>query len=154
MSRKLDEYPPDTLNPRFPLTSLEKYLLDIGAVDRALIRRIQSQAVERSVFVEEELLESGLVDEEAILKFLSAKQNIPYILLDELEPNPEVVTLLEQDFCEKNDVFPLKLDGSYLHLAMADPKDIGLRDQVRNLTGLSVKAYLTTKGAIKKKIFE
>ena len=154
MSRKLDEYPPDTFNPRFPLTSLEKYLLDIGAVDRALIRRIQSQAVERGVFVEEELLESGLVEEEAILKFLSAKQNIPYVILEELEPNPEVVTLLEQDFCEKHDIFPLKLDGNYLHLAMADPKDIGLRDQVRNLTGLSVKAYLTSRGAIRKKIFE
>jgi len=154
MSRKLDEYPLDTIDSRFPLTSLERHLLDTGAIDRTTLRRIQSQALERGVFVGEELLESGLVNEEAVLKFLSAKQNIPYIVLDEVEPNPDVVTMLEQDFCEKNDVFPIKIDGSYMHLAMADPKNIGLRDHVRNMTGLSVKAYLSSKGGIKKKIFQ
>ncbi len=154
MSRKLDEYPLDTLDSRFPLTSLERHLLDTGAIDRPTLRRIQIQALERGVFVGEELLESGLVNEEAVLKFLAAKQDIPYVLLDQIEPNPEVVTRLEQDFCEKNSVFPIRVDGSYIHLAMADPKNIQLRDEVRSLTGLSVKAYLASKGGIKKKIFE
>jgi type IV pilus assembly protein PilB len=153
-SRKLDEFPQDTLDPRFPLTSLERHLLDNGAMDRPTLRRIQAQAAKRGVFVEEELLDSGLVDEEAVLKFLAAKQDIPFIVLEKIEPNPDVVTLLEQDFCEQHHVFPIKLDGSYVHMAMADPKDIGLRDQVRNLTGYSVKAYLSSRGAIKKKIFE
>ncbi len=154
MSRKLDEYPMDTLDQRFPLTSLERHLLDIGALDRVTLRKIQSQALERGVFIVEELLESGLVQEGDILKFLSLKQDVPFVLLEQLEPNSEVVTLLEQDFCEHHSVFPIKVDGSYIHLAMADPKDIALRDSVRGITGLSVRAYLSSKGAIKKKIFE
>jgi len=154
MSRKLDEFPVDRIDTRFPLTSLERHLLDTGALDRPTLRRIQSQALERGVFVEEELLESGLVDEEVVLRFLSAKQDIPYVILDKIDPNPDVVTMIEQDFCEKNNVFPIRIDGSYMHLAMADPKDIGLRDHVRSLTGYSVKAYLTSKGGIKKKIFQ
>jgi len=91
MSRKLDEYQLDELDSRFPLTSLERHLLDTGALDRATLRRIQIQALERGVFVGEELLESGLVDEEAVLKFLSVKQNIPLVLLDQIEPNPEAL---------------------------------------------------------------
>ncbi len=154
MSRKLDEYPADALDPRFPLTSLERYLLETGVLDRHVLRRIHAQAMERGVFVEEELLDSGLVEEEPVLKFLSGKQGIQYVLLDDVDPNPDVVTMLEQEFCEKRDVFPLKTDGAYLHLAMAKPKDIGLRDQVRNLTGLTVKAYLASRGSIKKKIFQ
>jgi len=154
MSRKLDEYPVDALDSRFPLTSLERHLLDTGAIDRATLRRIQTQAVERGVFAEEELLESGLVEEEAVLKFLAAKQNLQYVMLDDIEPNPEIVTMLEQDFCETHNVFPIKIDGSYIHAAMAEPKNIALRDQIRNITGLSVKAYLASKGSIKKKIFQ
>lgn len=154
MSRKLDEYSSDGLDSRFPLTSLEQHLLDTGALDRATLRRIQSHAMERNVFVEEELLESGLVDEEAVLDFLAKKQGVSYVVLDSMEPNPEVVTLLEQDFCERHRIFPIRLEGSYIHLAMAEPKDIGLRDRVRSLTGYSVKAHLASKGAIKKKIFE
>jgi len=71
MSKKLDEYPDGLHDDRFPLTSLEKHLLDIGAVDQSTLRKIQIQSLERGVFIEEELLESGLVDEEAILKYLS-----------------------------------------------------------------------------------
>ncbi len=154
MSRKLDDFPTDALDPRFPLTSLEKFLLDTGALDRQTLRKIQAQAQQRGVFVEEELLESGMVEEEPVLRFLSEKAGIPFILLDTVEPNSEIVILLEQDFCEKNDVFPLKVDGNYLHLAMANAKDIGLRDQVRTLTGYTPRPYLTSKGSIKKKIFE
>ncbi len=154
MSRELDEYPIDQLDERFPLTSLERHLLDTGAIDLDTLRRIHAQALERGVFIEEEILESGLVDEEAVLKFISVKQNVPYILLDTIEPNHEVVTMLEQDFCEQHNVFPIKIDGSYIHLAMVDPKNIGLRDQVRNITTRTVKPYLTSKGSIKKKIFQ
>jgi len=154
MSKKLDDFPAGALDERFPLTSLEQHLIDSGAIERNALRKLQSQALERGVFIEEELFESGLVPEEAILKFLSAKQNIQYVLLDTIEPNHEVVTLLEQDFSEKNSVFPIKIDGSYIFLAMADPKNIPLRDEVRNLTGLSVKAYLSSKGSIKAKIFQ
>jgi type II secretory ATPase GspE/PulE/Tfp pilus assembly ATPase PilB-like protein len=153
-SRKLDEFESETLDPRFPLTSLERHLLNSGAIDRATLRKIQAQAAKRGVFTEEELLESGLVNEEAVLRYVALKQDLPYVLLDTLEPNPDVVTVLEQDFCEEQFVFPLKIEGLYLHVAMADPRDIALRDQIRNLTGYTVKAFLTSKGAIKKKIFE
>jgi len=153
MSKKLDEYPDGLHDDRFPLTSLEKHLLDIGAVDQSTLRKIQIQSLERGVFIEEELLESGLVDEEAILKYLSVKQAIGYVILDKFEPSPEIVTLLDQDFCEKKSVFPIKIEGSYIHIAMADPKNIPLRDEIRNLTNYSVKAHLSSKGAIKAKIF-
>jgi len=154
MSKKLDEYHSGPIDDRFPLTSLEQHLLDVGAIDKATLRKIQLQALERGVFSEEELLDSGLVNEEAILKFLSEKQNIPYIILEEVEPNPDIVTKLDQDYCEKNAVFPIKIDGAYIHVAMAEPKNIALRDQIRNLTGLTVKAYLSSKGSIKAKIFQ
>jgi len=154
MSRKLDEYPSDTLDGRYPLTSLEKHLLDSGALDLPTLRRIQSQAVERGVFVDEELLDCGLVDEGEILKYMSAKQDIQFVLLEQIEPNSEVVTMLDQDFCEHNNVFPIKVDGSYIHMAMADPKDLMVKERVRALTGLTVRGYLSSKGSIKKKIFE
>ncbi len=154
MSQKLDEYPPDLLDSRFPLTSLEKKLLESGALDRSTLRKIQVQAMERGVFVEEEILDSGFVEEEPVLKIIAKRQNVPYLILDTIEPNPDVVTLLEQDFCEEHNVFPIRTEGSYMHLAMADPKNIRLRDEIREITGFSAKGYLSSKGSIKKKIFE
>jgi len=154
MTNKLDEYAEDLLDPRLPLTSLEKYLLDTNAIDHRTLRKIQAQALERSVFMEEELLESGLVDEESVLKFLAKKQEIEYVVLENIEPNADVVTMLEQEFCERNNVFPIRVDGSYIHIAMADPKNIALKDQIRTITGLTVRGYLSSRGGIKKKIFE
>ncbi|MCK4721294.1 Flp pilus assembly complex ATPase component TadA, partial [bacterium] len=154
MSQKLDEYPPDLLDSRFPPTSLEKKLLESGALDRSTLRKIQVQAMERGVFVEEEILDSGFVEEEPVLKIIAKRQNVPYLILDTIEPNPDVVTLLEQDFCEEHNVFPIRTEGSYMHLAMADPKNIRLRDEIREITGFSAKGYLSSKGSIKKKIFE
>ncbi|HEX9746213.1 MAG TPA: ATPase, T2SS/T4P/T4SS family [bacterium] len=154
MAKHLDEFPLDTLDSRFPLTSLEKHLLDIGAVDRATLRKIQTHAQERGVFIAEELLESGLVNEEAILKYEAEKQKIPYTLVENMDLSAAIVTLLDQDFCEKHSVIPIRIEGSYIHVAMADPKDIGLRDEIRNLVGYTVRPTLASKGSIKKKIFE
>jgi type II secretory ATPase GspE/PulE/Tfp pilus assembly ATPase PilB-like protein len=139
---------------RFLLTSLEKHLLDEGILSPQELREVQSRAIDRGVSVEEELLTTSNVPEMEIIKFNSKKLNVPYVELDEAEPSPEIVLLVPQEFAQQHFVFPFAIDGGWLHLAMAEPKDTAVIDQVRVLTGRNIKPFIAARGAIEKKIFE
>jgi len=139
---------------RFLLTSLEKHLLDTGVLKPQELREIQGRAIDRGVSVEEELLVTSNVPEIEIIKFNSKKLNVPYVELDESEPSPEIVLLVPQEYAQRNKVFPFGIDGGWLKLAMADPKNTVLFDEVKALTGRNVKPFIASRGAIEKKIFE
>ena len=142
------------MTERFLLTSLEKHLLDTGAIKTRELREIQHRAIERSVSVEDELLTSSSVPDSVIVKFKAAKLGVPFVELEEEEPDPEIVLLVPQEFAQKNKVFPFGIDGGYIKVAMADPKDMMLVEEVRIMTGRTVKPFVASPGAIEKKIFE
>ncbi len=62
--------------------------------------------------------------------------------------------LIPHSFCQRQLVVPLKLEGRRLLLAMADPLDEGLIDEVRFTAGLDLKVVTADTAAIRKKISE
>ncbi len=139
---------------RFLLTSLEKHLLDSGAIKSHELREIQHRAIKRGVSVEEELLTSSSVPDSVIVEFKASKLGVPFIELEDEDPNPEIVLLISQEFAQRRKVFPFGIDGGYLKLAMADPKDAVLVEEIHVMTGRNIKPYIASPGAIEKKIFE
>ncbi len=139
---------------RFLLTSLEKHLLDIGAIKPQELRELQRRAAERGVSVEQELLAASNVPDSIIVKFNAQKLNVPFVDLEEREPSPEVVILIPQEYAQNNHVFPIGIEEGSLQVAMADPKDMVVREEVRAMTGRNIKPFIASPGAIEKKIFE
>jgi hypothetical protein len=69
-------------DPRFQLTSIERYLVDQKLIDLQTLRFYQKRAFERGAKVEDELLESGAVKEGDILFFKAGQLKIEYIDLE------------------------------------------------------------------------
>ncbi len=67
--------------------------------------------------------------------------------------SPEVVNLIPRDFAVKRKVFAFRLDNNNLSVAMFDPLDINLIDEIRLITGYNVKPFIATQkdieGAVK-----
>jgi hypothetical protein len=95
------------------------------------------------------LVELEFVREEDIARVVSEKLKIPYVNLFE-PPVPEtVVKLLKADIAKKYHVMPAAKDKGSLVLAMSDPLDIEAMDEIRFITGLSIRPALAMKSEIK-----
>ncbi|PKN12032.1 MAG: hypothetical protein CVU69_08770 [Deltaproteobacteria bacterium HGW-Deltaproteobacteria-4] len=60
----------------------------------------------------------------------------------------ELLDLIPVKLCKKAQIFPLKRDGSSLHLAMVNPLDIPLIDEVSSATRLHIIPVVTTSTEI------
>ncbi|MFZ2269011.1 MAG: ATPase, T2SS/T4P/T4SS family [Azonexus sp.] len=100
------------------------------------------------------LLEKAWVSERNIRDLLKNEMRIEEVQLPEFAIDPVVAELIPHSFCVRQLVVPLKLDGKRLMLAMADPLDEGLIDEVRFTAGLDLKVVMADIAAIRKKTEE
>jgi len=100
------------------------------------------------------LLERGWVAEKALRKILREELLVEEVALAEFRVDGVVAELIPRSFCDKQLVVPLKLEGRRLMLAVADPMDAGLIDDVRFTAGLDLKVVMADAEAIRAKIVE
>ena len=141
-------------DPRFRLTSIEKYLIDSHFIDLGTLRLYQRRAFERGVTVEDELLGSGVINEKEILKFKAEHLNVEYIDLETANIDPAIAVMINQDYALKHGVFAVSKQDRELKVAMVDPKDVKIREELRVITGLSITPLLSSRSTIEHKVFE
>lgn len=100
------------------------------------------------------LLEKDWVPERRIRQLLKSEMLIDEVQLPEFQVDSALTELIPHSFCTRQLVVPLKLQGRRLLLAMADPLDEGLIDEVRFTAGLDIDAVTADVAAIRKKINE
>ncbi|MGB4063924.1 MAG: ATPase, T2SS/T4P/T4SS family [Azonexus sp.] len=100
------------------------------------------------------LLENDWVPERRIRELLKTDMMIEEVQLPEFQVDRALTDLIPRSFCLRQCVVPLKLDGRRLMLAMADPLDEGLIDEVRFTAGLDINAVTADIAAIRKKVDE
>jgi type II secretory ATPase GspE/PulE/Tfp pilus assembly ATPase PilB-like protein/DNA-binding response OmpR family regulator len=98
------------------------------------------------------LLEKDWVPERRIRDILRSDMLIEEVQLAEFSLDPAMAELIPHSFCVRQLVLPLKLDGKRLLLAMADPLDEGLIDEIRFTAGLDLKVVMADAEAIRRKI--
>lgn len=100
------------------------------------------------------IVERGWLAEQAIHDLIGKELMIQQVSLDEFSVDVAVAALVPATLCQRQIVMPLKTDNKRLTLAMADPLDRGLLDDLRFVTGLEVVPVLASIAAIKAKIAE
>jgi len=85
------------------------------------------------------LVEMGLVEEDALARVLSEKLGVPFIEANALDAVPrEVLSVVPLEAMQHHHVLPVALDGRRLTLAMVDPSDFAAIDEVGFVTGLVI----------------
>ena len=97
-----------------------------------------------SIIVELEFAREG-----DIARVISEKMGVPYIDLFEPELSPDIFKVLKADMAKKFGVVPVRKEANTLVLAMSDPLDIETMDNVRFITGFSIKPVLAMTSEIK-----
>lgn len=100
------------------------------------------------------LLDKEWLDESTVHKILKKDMLMDEVDLKEVQIDSSISSLLPASFCDFHYIIPIAFDDTSITLAMADPLDTGLTDDLRFIMNLEVRAVLASSTSIKNKILE
>jgi len=92
------------------------------------------------------LLKLGYLDERSLGEYLAETFQVPYAPAARLaDIPPEALRMIPAAVAGRHHIIPLAVEGRKLHLAMMNPRDILVLDEVAFLTGLQVEARVSSE---------
>src|SRR5215471_15315916 len=88
------------------------------------------------------LFKEGLITAEQLAKALK-EQKMPAVDLSRFEPDPKIAKMIPNDLAQKNLVIPLKREGRTLTVAMADPTNLGVLEDLKFITRYDIFPVLS-----------
>ena len=98
------------------------------------------------------LIKNGLLTESDLTTFLSRQYGVPSINLADFEVDVAVLKLIPHDIAKKYQIIPVNRVGSTLVIAMGDPSNIFIPDDIRFITGYNIQIVVASELAIKSAI--
>jgi len=124
-------------------------LVKQGVVDESDREDILEEAPETNCSVTEYLLNTGRATEEQIISAVSVELNLPPIDLAKCRVADDVLELIPADIARHYTVFPITKVGKLLTIAIADPMDILIQDDINIVTGCELALVVSTDVAIR-----
>jgi type IV pilus assembly protein PilB len=109
-------------------------LLKEGLVTREQIDKALLEGKQNGTRLGYALVKLGFVQETDITKMLARQFRMPAVDLSRFEVDPRIAKLIPADLATKHLVLPLKRDGRTLTVAMADPTNLGVIDDLKFIT--------------------
>jgi len=88
------------------------------------------------------LVKLGLIQEIEITKMLARQYRVPAVDLSRFEVDEKIVKLIPPDVAVKHTVMPLKREGRTLTVAMADPTNVTVIDDLKFITRFDIFAVI------------
>lgn len=147
------------------MTSADDFVLQIieekGLVSADIIEQLRTELTSEGVNAAD--IDSKIIDalvEKRICKYdditlkLAQEFNIPLISLQNLHIDEDVKKRLPEDIARKYGVFPVSLNNGQLELAISDPMDMDMVDNLSHMMGMPVDLRLAPPDEIKRAIDE
>ncbi len=94
------------------------------------------------------LIRLGYVTEEDIAQALSKQFGYPSINLSKFDIDEKVLELIKPEMARKHIVMPVHRIGSILTLAMSDPSNLFVQEEIRFSTNLRIQAVIAPESSI------
>ncbi|HWO90245.1 MAG TPA: type IV-A pilus assembly ATPase PilB [Gemmatimonadales bacterium] len=129
-------------------------LIREGLITKEQLEKALQEQKTQGVRLGYALVKLGFVQETEITKMLARQYRMPAVDLSRFEVDPKIVKMIPADLATKNLVLPLKRDGRTLTVAMADPTNLGVIDDLKFITRCDIFPVIageyTLKNAIDK----
>jgi len=94
------------------------------------------------------LVKLGYITEEKLMAFLSKQWGVPAIDLSDYKIDPSVLKLIPMEIARKYLIIPVARVGATLTIAMADPSNVFVIDDVKFMTGYNVEVVVSGESSI------
>ena len=131
---------------------LAKLLVREGLVSVEQIREAIEHGRESGCEMGESLVDLGYVTESRLVEFLAKEYGVPAMDIDGCETEESVLRLVPVETALEKFLVPITVEGSDLVIAMSDPSNILLLDDLGFITGKNIKPVVASERSIKNKL--
>ncbi len=121
---------------------LGEILVDAGVLDESRLRSALVEQRRWGGHLGRILIDMKLISEDVLVQALSQQLNFPAINLDTRDISSATLDLVAGELAEQHSLIPFNVEGKFLDVAMTDPTNLGIVDELRIRTQLNVRAYL------------
>lgn len=127
---------------------LGELLVDAGLLEQEQLEIALARQKHSGARLGELLVQSGMISEARLMAFLVKHFRIPAIDLRRFRIDPKILQLIPEPIAIKYNVLPVCMAAdqgrSFLLVALCDPTDLMLRDEVEFAAGRSMRAALAS----------
>jgi type IV pilus assembly protein PilB len=109
-------------------------LMREGLITREQLDKALQEQKQNGTRVGYNLVKLGFIQETELTKMLARQYRMPAVDLSKFEVDPRIAKLIPSELATKHLVLPLKRDGRTLTVAMADPTNLGVIDDLKFIT--------------------
>ena len=131
---------------------LSEILVEQGTLKEDQVKRAQLYAKQNNVPLSEAIVKFGFATEEQVTAALSKHFSVPYaskengILVPEKEQNLQEI--IPEKFARENMVIPLFIEDDELAVAVLDPTNLFLLDNIKMMSGKQVQPFIASKSQL------
>jgi hypothetical protein len=127
-----------------PKKRIGEMLLEAGIIDETQLKAALGHQRQWGMRLGQALVDLKLATETDIVRALSLKFGFEVAKLDALEPygHEQALKLFPREFVVRNNVFPMWADTANVTVAMSDPTNLAIVDEIRFRTGRRVKVCI------------
>lgn len=122
---------------------VKEKLLSVEQLDRA-----KKEAAATGAKLSAAISKLGYVSDKKIAEQIAQQHNIPWVDIDQFDIDPSVIKIVPKDLCLKHTMIPLSQSLGTLVVAVADPTNIYIRDDLRFLTASKIEMVVSSENAI------
>ncbi len=126
---------------------LDRGYLTVEGLTRALT---QQQGGGENKLLGEILVDLNICSEDQVVECLASEYGVPYAKLDARLCDPKIIDVLPREYIEANQVLPLFLVRDTLTVAVAEPSNVFLVEELRNLSQRQVQIVAATHRDIRR----
>ena len=136
------------------LEKLKYELVRDGIVSYETLEKAEELANVQRINIGQALINSGILEEDTLLKFLESKLHIPYVNLEDYMPDPKCFKFISFPDARRFKIIPLFKIEDVLTVAMSDPLDLFAIDKIIETAECSIEPVISSENSIMKKIDE
>ena len=127
-------------------------LVEKGLINEEQLKNLEKVHAKKGGSLSEILIELGYVNEKDLVIFLSTYLSIPPIKVLNLKIPPEVIKLIPKDIARKYTIIPVGKIGNIITVAVADPLNVVIFDDLERLTGCEINPVVASRSELEQAI--
>ncbi|HEY3347548.1 MAG TPA: hypothetical protein VGK71_07990 [Nitrospirota bacterium] len=135
-----------------PRRRLGELLMEEGLIDELQLRSAMGHQKNWGGKLGSALVELGFIEEDSIARVLGEQLKQKCLPFSSMMPQPEALELMSMQEALKYVALPLQVENGVLIVAMSNPFDLALTDEMSFKLGKRIKGVLAVESAIKKAI--
>jgi type IV pilus assembly protein PilB len=133
---------PAVANPVIAADRLGELLVREGLLTNEQLNKALQEQAANGYRLGLAVVKLGFVRETTVVKLLARQHRMPAVDLSRFEVDPRLLKLIPGDVASRHTVLPLKREGRQLTVAIADPTNLGVVDDLKFITRYDIVPVL------------